>query len=193
MLWVLKRTVSYTKQMTRKYIQLYSQNNFSGCFTLLSHVDYTCPLVYSSRWQLVIREREKLTDLATCSFAVWAWPQQAPNSPQQKPSLQGSRTSSLTSRTITSLIHAPITLCLQVLSAVNFCKQFGPISGPTERQFWSGVKMFDTLMVFLKGFFEKDYFEKNQQMTKKHAKLPSRWKDIIDSRLTMKINWIWFM
>ena len=33
--------------------------------------------------------------------------------------------------------------------------------------------MFDALMVFLKEFSEKVYFEKNQQTTKKHAKLPS--------------------
>ena len=29
-------------------------------------------------------------------------------------------------------------------------------------------------MVFMKEFFGKDDFEKNQQKTKKHAKLPSR-------------------
>ena len=35
--------------------------------------------------------------------------------------------------------------------------------------------MFDTLMVFLKDFFEKvDFEKKNQEMTKKLAKLPSR-------------------
>ena len=31
-----------------------------------------------------------------------------------------------------------------------------------------------TLMIFLNEFFEKVDFEKSQQMTKKHAKLPSR-------------------
>ena len=31
-----------------------------------------------------------------------------------------------------------------------------------------------TLIAFLKEFFEKVDFEKNQQTTKKHAKLPSR-------------------
>ena len=35
-------------------------------------------------------------------------------------------------------------------------------------------KLFDTLLVFLKEFFEKVDFEKNQQTTKKHAKLPRR-------------------
>ena len=32
-------------------------------------------------------------------------------------------------------------------------------------------------MVFLKEFFDKVDFEKNQQMTKKHAKLSSRQRD----------------
>ena len=32
-------------------------------------------------------------------------------------------------------------------------------------------------MVFLKEFAEKSGFEKNQQMTKKHEKLPSRQRD----------------
>ena len=32
---------------------------------------------------------------------------------------------------------------------------------------WSGSKLFDTLMVFLKEFFENFDFEKNPQMTKK--------------------------
>ena len=34
--------------------------------------------------------------------------------------------------------------------------------------------MFGTPMVFLKEFFEKVDFEKKEQMTKKHEKLPSR-------------------
>ena len=38
----------------------------------------------------------------------------------------------------------------------------------------SGSKLFHTLMVFLKEFFEKVDFEKNQQKTKEHAKLNSR-------------------
>ena len=36
------------------------------------------------------------------------------------------------------------------------------------------MQSFDTLMVFLKEFFEKVDFEKNQQTTKMHAKLLSR-------------------
>ena len=37
---------------------------------------------------------------------------------------------------------------------------------------WSGSNLFYTQMVFLKEFFEKIDFEKNQQMTKKHEKFP---------------------
>ena len=36
----------------------------------------------------------------------------------------------------------------------------------------SGSKLYDTMIVFLKEIFEKVDFEKNPQMTKKHAKLP---------------------
>ena len=59
------------------------------------------------------------------------------------------------------------------MSAVNLGKQFGPRSGPTNRRAWSGSKLFDILMVFLKEFFQKVNFEKNQQTTKKREKLPS--------------------
>ena len=55
-------------------------------------------------------------------------------------------------------------------SAYNFCKQFGTRSGLTECTVSSGSKLFDTLMVFLKEFFEKIDFEKNQLMTKKRMK-----------------------
>ena len=57
-------------------------------------------------------------------------------------------------------------------SADNLDKQFGPRSGPTNRRAWSGSKLFDILMVFLKEFFQKVNFEKNRQTTKKHEKLP---------------------
>ena len=36
---------------------------------------------------------------------------------------------------------------------------------------WIQLNLFDTQMVFLKEFFEKDDFEKNQQMTKKQEKI----------------------
>ena len=61
-----------------------------------------------------------------------------------------------------------------MLSADNLCKQFGPRSGPTKCRAWSGSKLFNNLMVFLKEFFKKVDFEKNLQTTKKHPKLPSR-------------------
>ena len=67
-----------------------------------------------------------------------------------------------------------LTLCLLVSPADNLCKQFGPRSGPTKCQAWSGYKLFDTLMVLLKEFFENVDFEKNQQTEKKRALLPSR-------------------
>ena len=57
-------------------------------------------------------------------------------------------------------------------SADNFCKQFGPRSGPTECRAWSWSKMFDTLMVFLIEIFKKVDFEKDHQTTKKNAKFP---------------------
>ena len=52
-------------------------------------------------------------------------------------------------------------------SADIFCKQFGTRSGLTKCRSWPGSKLFDTLMVFLKEFFEKVDFEKNQQRQKK--------------------------
>ena len=51
--------------------------------------------------------------------------------------------------------HLPI-----VPSAYNLCKQLGPSSGSTKHQVLSGSKLFDTLIVFLKEFFEKVDFEK---------------------------------
>ena len=38
-------------------------------------------------------------------------------------------------------------LCLLVTSADYICKQFGPRSGPTQCQAWSGSELFDTLMI----------------------------------------------
>ena len=52
-----------------------------------------------------------------------------------------------------------------VLSADNFCKQFGPRSGPTKCRAWSVSKLFDTLMVFLKEFFfEKSWYRWQKSM-----------------------------
>ena len=66
--------------------------------------------------------------------------------------------------------------CLLVSYADNFCKQFGTKSDPTKCRAWSGPKLFDILMVFLKEFFQKVDFgeKKNHQTTKKFEKLPSR-------------------
>ena len=52
------------------------------------------------------------------------------------------------------------TLCPLVSSADNLYKQFGPRSGQTLRRALSGSKLLVTLIVFLKGFFEKADFEK---------------------------------
>ena len=63
-----------------------------------------------------------------------------------------------------------LTFCLPVTSAVNLGKQFGPRSGLTNRRAWSGSKLFDNLMVFLKEFFQKVYFEKNNSRRQKSTK-----------------------
>ena len=57
---------------------------------------------------------------------------------------------------------------LQVSSVDNLCEQFGPRSGP-----WSGSKLFDTHIVFLKEFFEKDDFGKKKKTTKHMKKYPA--------------------
>ena len=70
--------------------------------------------------------------------------------------------------------YTVLTLYILMSSADIFCKQFRTRSGPTKRQAQSGSKLFDTLMVFLKEFFEKVDFEKKQQTTKKkREKFPS--------------------
>ena len=67
-----------------------------------------------------------------------------------------------------------LTLYLLVSSSDNFCKQFGPRTGPTKCEAWSLSKLFDTLTVFLKEFFEKYDIEKIQQKTKKHESFHRR-------------------
>ena len=54
-----------------------------------------------------------------------------------------------------------------VLSAENFCKQFGPRS-------WS--KLFDTLMVFLKEFFQKVCLKIFSRRQKKACKITQQEK-----------------
>ena len=71
-----------------------------------------------------------------------------------------------------------LNLYLLVSSADNFCKQFGPRSGPTKCPAWSGSNLFHTQMVVPKEFFEKVDFEKKQQMRKRHEKFP-RGKELI--------------
>ena len=57
------------------------------------------------------------------------------------------------------------TLPSSVDCSQTFSKQIGPKS---KWRAWSESNLFDTQMVFLKEFFEKVDFEKNQQTTKKH-------------------------
>ena len=40
-------------------------------------------------------------------------------------------------------------------SADNLCKYFGTRWGPTKYLSWSGLKLFDTLIVFMKEIFGK--------------------------------------
>ena len=54
----------------------------------------------------------------------------------------------------------------------NLYKQSGLRSGQTKCRAWSGSKLFDTLMIFLKDF-SKNVSLKKSQTTKKYAKLSS--------------------
>ena len=78
------------------------------------------------------------------------------------PEEQVSRTGIKLLTLISSDMRSCITLLLPVPSAYNFCKQFGPRSGPTLC--WYTCQ---------KEFFEKSDFEKNWQTTVKYAKFPS--------------------
>ena len=71
----------------------------------------------------------------------------------------------------------------------KLCKQFGPRSGPTKRRAWSGSKLIDTQLVFLKEFFEKVDFEKKSADNKKHEKYPGgqEWTLILLILLVLKI------
>ena len=72
-----------------------------------------------------------------------------------------------------------LTLCPLVLSADNFCKQFGPRSGPTECRSWSGSNCLSSYIVFL-----KEIFEKNPQTAKKACKISQYAK-------SLKVTWYW--
>ena len=66
-----------------------------------------------------------------------------------------------------------LTLLSAVSSADNRCKRFAPRSGPTKRRARSGSKLSDTLMVFLKEFFEKVNFEKISRRQKSVQNYPA--------------------
>ena len=55
---------------------------------------------------------------------------------------------------------------------IAFCKQFEPKWRPTECRFWSGSKLFDTLMVVLGDLFVKLNFEESQQTKIKTWPIP---------------------
>ena len=57
-----------------------------------------------------------------------------------------------------------------LLSDDNICKLFGPRSGLTKCQAWSGFKLFE-LMVFLKYIFENIYLKKKLVEYKKACKI----------------------
>ena len=79
----------------------------------------------------------------------------------------------ITETFLRELLLLQLFLCYWQLlsSADNLCKQIGP--NQARRRAWSGSKLFDTLMVFLKDFFfEKVNLKKNPD-EKKHAKLTS--------------------
>ena len=64
-------------------------------------------------------------------------------------------------------------------SADNLCKQFGPRSGSTEHRSLPGSKQFDTLIVFLKEYFEKSNFKKSLQAPTKASKNYPACKELI--------------
>ena len=72
-----------------------------------------------------------------------------------------------------TMVNMDFTLYLLVSSSDNLCKQFGPRSGPTKCRAWSGSKLFDTLMVFIKEFFIKVDFEKISRRQKSMQNIPA--------------------
>ena len=64
-----------------------------------------------------------------------------------------------------------LTLCLLVSSADCLFKQFGPRSVQIKHRARSRSKLFDTLMAFLKEFFETVDFEKKSADNKKACKI----------------------
>ena len=84
-----------------------------------------------------------------------------------------------------------LTCYLLVSSADNFCKQFGPWSGPTKRRTWSGSNQFDTQMVFLKDFFEKVNLEKNLRKQKKHDNFSRGQRIILNQAQQQQTTVLW--
>ena len=77
--------------------------------------------------------------------------------------------------------HYKHSLNLTVWSADDFCEQIGPRSGLIKLWSWYGSNLFDTRIVFLKEFFEKVDFDKNQQTTKEHLKYFQGGKELCNS------------
>ena len=72
-------------------------------------------------------------------------------------------------------------------SADSLCKQFGPGSGLTFCRSWSGSKLFDTPILFLKEFIEKIKFEKKCPQTTTKAWKITQHPEITNSQL---MSWI---
>ena len=76
---------------------------------------------------------------------------------------------------VVSLKGWSLTLWLLLLSAENrtFANNFGPRSGPTKCCAWSGSKLFDIEMVFMKEFIEMLIFKNNQQTAQSMQNYPA--------------------
>ena len=88
-----------------------------------------------------------------------------------------------------SCIVLNVTPCLLLSSADNLCKQFGSRSGPTKCWAWSGSKLFDTLLIYLKEYFDSFNYEKKNQQTAKHVQLPSFIWVIIMVSFVWDVDW----
>ena len=82
-----------------------------------------------------------------------------------------------------------LTLCFLVSSADYLCKQFGSDKTPQNvDQARQNIQSdLDPNLVFLKEFFQNVDFEKNQQTTKKHEKLPMGQR-VKEEKKTRKIS-----
>ena len=64
----------------------------------------------------------------------------------------------------------------------NLCKQFVPRSGPTKCRAYSGFKLFESLVVFMKNLFEKKIILKTNSV----CKIPSMQRAIQNSYAIIK-------